>query len=227
MSAEKKSLPFDVLCLTVFSRETWVGRPVLHPKEQIEGVPHWNPLDYKDYGDDWSDPEMCADELVFDLGLVVVVEDDEQMDRSEVTFLQDDGRTLHYGADNLWVPVLSEETRQRQVELLREERGAEGGWERISEGFDTREDDPDRNLYIEAGDWVWRDEAGAVRRHYGWSSGSYLVVHTLTADGCYLYGMEARDLEEWDSGEADGGAAWLLPSLRAIVETWSIEEGEE
>lgn len=98
----KKELPFEVVCLESLPQEIWVGRTVLHPMEQTASGPVWNTDDYPH-----RDPDDPPNALAFDLGIVLeVFEHPDALGGLRCRFLTENGGSLHYGPDNLWVPLL-------------------------------------------------------------------------------------------------------------------------
>jgi hypothetical protein len=98
----KKALPFEVACLESFPQAQWVGKTVLHPMEQTASGPAWNTDDYAH-----KDPDNLPNDLVFDLGIVLeVFEHPDSLGGLRCRFLTEHGSSLHYGPDNLWVPIL-------------------------------------------------------------------------------------------------------------------------
>lgn len=94
------------------------------------------------------------------------------------------------------------------------------GWENLSkeiEGID---------LYMESGDWVWRDSEGRIRRHYGWCGSSYWRAHTLDEEGYVLFSEEFRIVEGNPSNDNEVPESDLNttgnPLTRARVMTWGI-----
>lgn len=214
--ATKKSLPFDVLCLTAFPPEEWVGQTVLHPMEQVGDDPRWNQLDYDPR---FTGDEEMKDKLVFDLGIVVeVFEHPDGLGDLRCRFMTDSGGSLHYGPANLWVPVVTQAARKIRQDRERERRGNEGGWSRLNEGVDLDQ------VYMDDHEWVWKDEEGRIRRSYGFAGGSQYKLHSWDARGNLICSGMAHDEPDWDPTEADGDDWWLMPSLRSCAEQLPIEE---
>lgn len=97
--------PFDLVQLSTFPRETWIGRAVMCPGSQVGDTPHWLAEDCPFYQPD-EEPGPA-----YDVGIVVSWETEtfrgepDNPAAHEVTFLTGMGGSLHYGAYTLWVPV--------------------------------------------------------------------------------------------------------------------------
>lgn len=93
------------------------------------------------------------------------------------------------------IPVVEIETYLRDRE--REERlrrGVVDGWERLTSEVDMPMDP--FGVTIEEESWVWRDDAGRIRRVFGWLGSSYVCAMTFDAEG--------RDLASWELRDDDG-----------------------
>ena len=106
--------------------------------------------------------------------------------------------------------------------------GAVDGWERVAEGFDLNDEGDDdfvkfNYLHIDAGDWVWRDESGRVRRTFGWSGGSHMRAHTFDGTGHMLYGVELRDAVADGDLDVPEFTAEYLPAIRQYVTNLPID----
>lgn len=77
--------PFELVQLSQFPQDQWVGLPVFHPMSQTGSTPDW---------------------YMYDVGVVCEFYPDPHFDDiTRVRFVCDNGTTLHYSSDNLWVPA--------------------------------------------------------------------------------------------------------------------------
>jgi len=96
-----QGLPFDLVPLTELPQEFWPGLPVFHPMLQIGGTPYWRVEDYPEDQVDEDDEPGPA----YDVGVVQEWwEEDFHPECPRVRFVGSFGSSLHYSADNLWVP---------------------------------------------------------------------------------------------------------------------------
>lgn len=79
-------------------------------------------------------------------------------------------------------------TRRRDEYLS---KGAVDGWERTSVEIEWETDHA--GYFIEDGSWVWRDEAGLIRRAFGYLGSSYAAAMTFDAEGNDVCSWELRD----------------------------------
>lgn len=73
-------------------------------------------------------------------------------------------------------------------------KGAVDGWERTS--ADIEWETGDSGYFIENGSWVWRDDAGQIRRAFGYLGSSYAAAMTFSPNGNHVSSWELRDDDE-------------------------------
>lgn len=135
---------------------------------------------------------------------------------SQASILGRGGRTVAWVYADARAVVVFDDADQALISAL---HGAEqNGWERAKTDIRMENDDD----IIEAGDWLWRDAAGKIRRAYGMLGGSYRRAHTWDATGEFVCGVEARDEKATDAVDL-ADPAGVHPKWRAAVETYPIE----
>lgn len=92
---------------------------------------------------------------------------------------------------------------KRRIAELRAESAVDG-WERLAADVEMSGGE----ITIEDGSWVWRDEAGRIRRAFGYLGGSHPAAMTFDEEG--------RDVCSWELRDDPNPRAQNLDDLAAV-----------
>lgn len=111
----------------------------------------------------------------------------------------------------------------KEAAAHRWQAGLVDGWERLVDEIELSDGSGNDIFCLEAGDWIWCDDEGRVRRAYGYSGSSFMRVHTFTETGACLIGIEARDVLDAAALEDPNG---IYPAVRAVAMDTPISREE-
>ena len=91
------------------------------------------------------------------------------------------------------------------------------GWERVVDDIEEGE------CFAEGGDWVWRDDAGQIRRAYGFLGGSRMRANSFGSDGKNLHSWENGSGDDDDIPEEGLEDAGVWMAVRELADKMPIE----